>query len=206
MLDKKTVEILRSEQFINIRQDTLRVILQRNTLSAEEHDIYLAVERWAVEACKRNSMELSAVNRRQMLGDAIFLVHFPLLTVAQLSDGPATSGLLTEAELLSIFLHQNAASKPTLLFPTEQRRDVQLPMGFRLEDIVFAQGPCGSWDLAKIIGVRQSMLVVRWAADGREGSVETGNVVLATDIRINNASIMKIRGFFLYSRGFTLNV
>ncbi|XP_055351483.1 BTB/POZ domain-containing protein 1-like isoform X2 [Paramacrobiotus metropolitanus] len=98
VLDEKTEEVLRSEHFISISQDTLRTILQRDTLSAGENDIYLAAERWAVEACKRNNMEPSAANRRQMLGDALFLVRFPLLTAAQLADAPAASGLLTEAE------------------------------------------------------------------------------------------------------------
>ncbi|XP_055351477.1 BTB/POZ domain-containing protein 6-A-like [Paramacrobiotus metropolitanus] len=94
LLDEKAEEILRSEHFTNIRQDTLRTILQRNTLSADEGVIFLAMESWSVEACKRNNMEPSAVNRRQMLGDAfpLALGRFPKL--AELPDGPEPIGVL----------------------------------------------------------------------------------------------------------------
>ncbi|XP_055351421.1 BTB/POZ domain-containing protein 6-A-like [Paramacrobiotus metropolitanus] len=197
LLDEKTEEILRSDEFTGIPRDTLRSILQRSTLSAEEHDIYLAVERWATEACKQNDLEPSAVNRRQMLGDALFLVRFPLLTAAQLANGPGTNGLLTDSELLSIFLYQHSATKPPLPFPTEQRRSVLLAKGYRMDDAVFVRVVGADWLLAKIIGVRQSLLVIRWAGDGREESVEPGDVVLAADMRIDDGSMAGV----VYSPG-----
>ncbi|XP_055351472.1 BTB/POZ domain-containing protein 6-A-like isoform X2 [Paramacrobiotus metropolitanus] len=184
LLDEKTEEILRSDHFTCIRQDTLRTILQRDTLSAGEQDIYSAIERWATEACKRNNMEPSAANRRQMLGEALFLVRFPLLTAAQLSDGPATGGLLSETELLSIFLYQNAALKPTLPFPTEQRHTVPMPTGFQLGDAVFVPGPADHWQLAKIVGNRQSKLVIRREDNRREEIVETERVALAANVEL----------------------
>ncbi|XP_055347897.1 BTB/POZ domain-containing protein 6-like [Paramacrobiotus metropolitanus] len=109
LVERRCDVIVQTEQFTAITQDTLKMILQRNALCADEHAIYLAVERWAVEACKRENRELSAANRRGMLGDALFLVRFPLLNATQLANGPGKSGLLLESELLSLFLYQNGA-------------------------------------------------------------------------------------------------
>ncbi|XP_055351448.1 BTB/POZ domain-containing protein 6-B-like isoform X2 [Paramacrobiotus metropolitanus] len=106
LLDEKTEEVLRSEHFISIRQDTLRTILQRSTLSAKKIVIFLAVESWSAEACKRNNMVPSAVNRRQMLGDAfpLALGRFPKL--AKLPDGPGPirvgDGLMTIWDFITV--------------------------------------------------------------------------------------------------------
>ncbi|XP_055347883.1 BTB/POZ domain-containing protein 3-like isoform X2 [Paramacrobiotus metropolitanus] len=44
LVDLQSDVILNSEQFTTIAQDTLKMILQRGTISAEEYAIYLAVE------------------------------------------------------------------------------------------------------------------------------------------------------------------
>ncbi|XP_055351423.1 BTB/POZ domain-containing protein 6-B-like isoform X2 [Paramacrobiotus metropolitanus] len=206
LLDAKTDDILRSEHFPGIRKDTLRTLLQRSTLSAGEQDIYLAVERWATEGCKRNNKEPSAANRRQMLGDTLFLVRFPLLTAAQLADGPATNGLLTDSELRSIFMYQNAAVKPAVPFPTEERCSLSMSMGFDRNAAVFARGSHGIWELAKVIERRQSGVAIRWDRDGRDDCVKPDRVVLASDIQITHQAITNAGGLLIYYPGLALRV
>ncbi|XP_055356310.1 BTB/POZ domain-containing protein 6-B-like [Paramacrobiotus metropolitanus] len=89
LLDEESLAILQSPTFTAISKDLLEIILERETLSAEEYDIYLAVEEWDHEACQREGMDTSADNRRQMLGSALYMLRFPLLTSGQLADGPA---------------------------------------------------------------------------------------------------------------------
>ncbi|XP_055353001.1 BTB/POZ domain-containing protein 6-like [Paramacrobiotus metropolitanus] len=122
LVDTKTAAVLWSKEFTKISRSMLHTILQRSELSAEENVIYLAVERWAAAACARSFMDASGANRRKVLGDALFLVRFPLLGNAQLADGPGKSGLLTEAEMLNLFMYRNAAVKPHTPFPTAHRR------------------------------------------------------------------------------------
>ncbi|XP_055347876.1 BTB/POZ domain-containing protein 6-like isoform X2 [Paramacrobiotus metropolitanus] len=88
LVEMETDLILRSESFTTITHDILKMILQRRVLSAEENVVYMAVDRWAVEACKRNGLEPSGGNCRQVLSDALFLVRFPLLSGPQLATGP----------------------------------------------------------------------------------------------------------------------
>ncbi|XP_055347910.1 BTB/POZ domain-containing protein 2-like [Paramacrobiotus metropolitanus] len=137
-VDASTTAILQSKQFLAIRQDTLVMLLQRNSLSAEENTIYTAVEKytgftWSAEACRKNNLEPSDDNRRQMLGAALFLVRFPLLTDSELVNGPAKSGLLLDSELLAIYKYKNAVTKPPLVFPADYRTGCGFA-GFRFKE------------------------------------------------------------------------
>ncbi|XP_055355073.1 BTB/POZ domain-containing protein 1-like [Paramacrobiotus metropolitanus] len=121
IVDTFSNEILRSKQFSSIGHDSLQMILQRASLSAKENIVYTAVNRWALQNCEERNLEPSAANRREVLGAALFLVRFPLLTDAQLAAGPIQSGLLLPTELRDIFLHKHAPEKLTLPFSTEPR-------------------------------------------------------------------------------------
>ncbi|XP_055348147.1 BTB/POZ domain-containing protein 6-B-like [Paramacrobiotus metropolitanus] len=190
-VDTKSSAVLLSDHFTAISPVTLRMILQRSTLTAEENAVYLAVERWAVVACARNGLESSAVNRRQMLGDALFLVRFPLLTSKQLADGPGQSGLLNEAEIGSIFMHQNASLKPTALaFPTERRTgssSAPAPghvSGFQPDELVFAQTGRGHWWFpAKVFASDGMHVALKWCRTGAQDyTIKSNEVVRAADI------------------------
>ncbi|XP_055351460.1 BTB/POZ domain-containing protein 6-B-like [Paramacrobiotus metropolitanus] len=191
LLDEETEKILQSEHFKRI---PLRTLLQRDTI-------------WVAEACKGNNMEPSAANRRQMLVDALFLVRFPLLTAEQLADGPTTRSADGCRELLNIFVYHNAAVKPELPFPTEQRNTVPMAMGLNRNEAVFARwGSRGIWELAKIIERRQSVVDIRWARDGRKDSVCVKRVVLVSDIQLTNQSITNAANFSTYYPGAVLRV
>ncbi|XP_055348238.1 BTB/POZ domain-containing protein 6-A-like [Paramacrobiotus metropolitanus] len=217
LLDKESSAVLKSKEFTAISQGTLQVILQRNTLSVVEHAIYLAVERWATEACRRNDLEPSAVHRRQMLGDALYLVRFPLLSGAELADGPAKSGLLTESELLNIFLYQNAAVKPSLPFPTECRENQNglVSTDFQVGDEVFVKrvisrtcygngeilSTAYGWKSAVITGMRQSKLAFTWRKSGREGIAAPKDVIRVEDVTISDESLQENKRFKGYKPG-----
>ncbi|XP_055350935.1 BTB/POZ domain-containing protein 6-B-like [Paramacrobiotus metropolitanus] len=134
LLDKHCDILMQSEQFSAIGHDTLEMILQRNTLSAGENRMYTAVEkccRWATDNCLRENLEPSQANRRRLLGNALFLVRMPLLTDAELANGPVKSRLLLDSELLDIYQFKHSDSKPQLPFPTEPRQGRSLiPSGY----------------------------------------------------------------------------
>ncbi|XP_055331153.1 BTB/POZ domain-containing protein 1-like isoform X2 [Paramacrobiotus metropolitanus] len=122
LIDESREHVWQSDYFSAIRQETLLMILQRETLAAEEQIIYSSVEKWAVNACIQNSRDASAVNRRAMLGPALYLVRFPLLTNEQLMAGPAKTGLLLQSELWDIFRYKHDTVKPPIPFIGEPRQ------------------------------------------------------------------------------------
>ncbi|XP_055335897.1 BTB/POZ domain-containing protein 6-B-like [Paramacrobiotus metropolitanus] len=112
LVDVKSYEIFQSQQFTAISPEALQMILQRSTLIVNEFVLYLATEKWAAATCARNNMDPSGANLRRMLGDAVFLIRFPLLTRTQLAGGPALRGLLSESEISSIIMYHREAVPP----------------------------------------------------------------------------------------------
>ncbi|XP_055331639.1 BTB/POZ domain-containing protein 3-like [Paramacrobiotus metropolitanus] len=121
VVDEDCKNVVQSLQFSLIRRDILEMILKRSTLHADENTIYTAVEKWSVEACVRDGLEPSPTNRRCVLGPALFLVRFPLMTDPQLATGPVKSGLLLDSKLRDIYQFHHSDTKPRLCFPTKFR-------------------------------------------------------------------------------------
>ena len=55
-------------------------------------------------------------NKRSVLGRGLYQVRFPLMTVEEFAQGPAQSGILTDRETVSLFLHFTVNPKPPVGF------------------------------------------------------------------------------------------
>ncbi|XP_055330173.1 BTB/POZ domain-containing protein 1-like [Paramacrobiotus metropolitanus] len=204
LVDQHGMVILQSDPFNDITQETLQRILERSTLLAEEHMIYLAVERWATAACARNAVDASAANRRQMLGDALFHVRFPLLSNTKLADGPGKSGLLTEAELLSLFMFKNATVKPALAFPTERRitsEEQKEWLMYHTGEAVFvhAPGKMGPWwQPARVTACHPHHVTFTWCKNGETDTATADQVIRAKDF-LQDGPLVYVRSLKAYA-------
>ncbi|XP_055350026.1 BTB/POZ domain-containing protein 6-like [Paramacrobiotus metropolitanus] len=125
LIDESRESVWESEQFDAIALDALALILQRDTLTASEDIICSSVDRWAVNMCTLKNVDTSAANRREVLGQTLFLIRFPLMTMSQLLNGPVKSGLLLQSEGRGIYQYKYATIEPQLPFPTEPRQMVR---------------------------------------------------------------------------------
>ena len=66
------------EAFLDITHEMLSSVLQRDTLSAREVDIFKAVDQWAEHQCKKTQREVTGDEKRKDIGEAINLIRFPL--------------------------------------------------------------------------------------------------------------------------------
>eukprot|EP00112_Aurelia_sp_Birch-Aquarium-sp1_P007955 Seg1869.4 transcript_id=Seg1869.4/GoldUCD/mRNA.D3Y31 product="BTB/POZ domain-containing protein 6" protein_id=Seg1869.4/GoldUCD/D3Y31 len=121
IIDCRTTQVLDSCSFTDISRDLLKSVLARDTLWAEEIDIFKAVLRWAEKECKRSNLEITPVNLRAVVADCLHLIRFPTMTEREFADHVARSGLLTAQEALDIFLYFTSTNKPLLLFPAISR-------------------------------------------------------------------------------------
>ncbi|XP_055357307.1 BTB/POZ domain-containing protein 3-like [Paramacrobiotus metropolitanus] len=149
LIDRSKESVWQSTRFSDIGLETLEIVLKRETLDVDEATIYSSVEKWAASAFNKRTLEASAINRREMLGPAVYLVRFPVLTDAQLMNGPAQdftiafrsgnekkTGLLLQPELWDIFRYKHADIKPELPFCAEPRRnDLRGVVHFTVPDI-----------------------------------------------------------------------
>lgn len=72
--------------FTEIDLDTLCVVLKRNTLRIREAPLFLAVLRWSVEECRRQTLTVNAENQRTVLGRALYMIRFPLMTIDEFAQ------------------------------------------------------------------------------------------------------------------------
>ncbi|XP_055351461.1 BTB/POZ domain-containing protein 1-like [Paramacrobiotus metropolitanus] len=121
LIDESPKSVWQPVRFSATGHDALSAILNRDTLTANEDTICAAVDKWATNMCTQKNLDPSSTNRREVLGQALFQIRFPLLTDMQLLDGPVKSGLLLQSELLDIYHYKHATIKPQLPFSTKPR-------------------------------------------------------------------------------------
>ncbi|XP_043199941.1 BTB/POZ domain-containing protein 2-like [Amphibalanus amphitrite] len=120
-IDKSTAVALVADGFVDIDRDTLCAVLERNMLRIRESRLFAAVLRWAEAACRRHELPPTPENLRSQLGDALYLVRFPLMSVEEFAAGPAQSGVLTDREVVQLFLYFTVNPKPRVSFSETQR-------------------------------------------------------------------------------------
>ncbi|XP_013889536.1 BTB/POZ domain-containing protein 2 [Austrofundulus limnaeus] len=115
-IDKNTGDALAAEGFTDIDLDTLVAVLERDTLGVREVRLFGAAVRWAEAEARRQQLQPTPENMRKALGKALTLIRFPLMTIEEFAAGPAQSNILTDREVVSLFLHFTVNPKPRVDF------------------------------------------------------------------------------------------
>ncbi|NXP72439.1 BTBD2 protein, partial [Ramphastos sulfuratus] len=68
--------------------DTLVAVLERDTLGIREVRLFNAVVRWSEAECQRQQLQVVPENKRKVLGKALSLIRFPLMTIEEFAAGP----------------------------------------------------------------------------------------------------------------------
>ncbi|XP_066210871.1 BTB/POZ domain-containing protein 1 isoform X1 [Saccopteryx leptura] len=111
-IDKSTMDAISAEGFTDIDIDTLCAVLERDTLSIRESRLFAAIVRWAEAECQRQQLPMTFGNKQKVLGKALSLIRFPLMTIEEFAAGPAQSGILSDREVVNLFLHFTVNPKP----------------------------------------------------------------------------------------------
>ncbi|RWS28897.1 BTB/POZ domain-containing protein 2-like protein, partial [Leptotrombidium deliense] len=93
----------------------------RDTLRIREVVLFNAVVRWAEAYCLRHNKPNNAENQRKVLDRALYLIRIPLMTVEEFACDVAQSGILTDREVVNLFLYFIVNPKPSVQFPDSPR-------------------------------------------------------------------------------------
>ncbi|KAK3092251.1 hypothetical protein FSP39_000340 [Pinctada imbricata] len=121
VIDAQAEEALRSDGFTDIDINTLKTVLSRETLNAKEVSVFNAACRWAEAECARNELDPTPENKRKVLGEALYLIRIPTMSLDEYANGPSQSGILTLQETNDVFLYYLARNKPDLRFLKKAR-------------------------------------------------------------------------------------
>ena len=96
-VDRTSEEAMKSEAFLDVSHDLLKDVLRRDSLTSDEVEIPMAVDRWVEHQCSKTEPKTTDEQKRRILGDAIRLVRFPLMTEKEFAEITPTTNLLTHS-------------------------------------------------------------------------------------------------------------
>ena len=114
----KVVSALKSPDFLSTHPETLLDLLQINNrkkykcgIVAADTELFKACDRWSDAECLRLEVEPSGENKRMVLGDGLFHIHFPDILPADIASIVSPSGFLTREELIDLLELANGADR-----------------------------------------------------------------------------------------------
>uniref|UniRef100_A0A1B6EA09 BTB domain-containing protein n=1 Tax=Clastoptera arizonana TaxID=38151 RepID=A0A1B6EA09_9HEMI len=137
VIDAQAEMALHSEGFVDIDLNTLESVLGRETLNCKETHLFEAALSWASAECIRKELESTAQNKRQVLGNALYLVRIPTMSLDEFANSAAQLGILTQQETIDIFLHFTARNKPHLSYPIKARTGLKPQICHRFQSCAY---------------------------------------------------------------------
>ncbi|KAH7713674.1 BTB/POZ domain containing protein [Aphelenchoides avenae] len=111
--------LLQSEEFLQLRKDTVHALVRRG-LEVEETFLYDKAVAWAKTECARNQLPVDGETLRNALEGIVEHIRFPTMTAEDFARGPAAEAVLTAEEKVHVF-SWFAAAIPQTIFPDTPR-------------------------------------------------------------------------------------
>lgn len=102
-VDMHAGTILESPEFLELNHGVLCDLLRRD-LYVDELTVYHHALAWAQAECARQQVPFES-NAREVLGNALKLIRFPLMSIEEFASGPAESNLLSVQASFIFGLH-----------------------------------------------------------------------------------------------------
>ena len=130
-ISEKTKECINSETFCNIGSNTLNTLLKRDTLDITEVELFNAVLRWVDSECARQGIDIEEdkAARRRVLGDSVYEIRFLEMSLEDFAQYVSTTGILTDAEIVSIFQKFSKLDVAALKWK-QGKRQARVVLGF----------------------------------------------------------------------------
>jgi BTB/POZ domain-containing protein 1/2 len=108
--------VLSSEDFSEISHQALHKVLQLNLKITKELEVFEAAMKWAEHKCQALNQPTEGHNQRKVLGDCIYLIRFPTMSLDEFTEVVAPTQVLSESEGYQLMLYISAKNgKATLL-------------------------------------------------------------------------------------------
>ena len=136
-IDKQTEEAVKSDGFGEIERCLLEAVVERDTLTVKEVNLFKAVNLWATKECERQGLKADGEVKRRILGESIIKgIRYPVMNEAEFASVVVNSKILTPDEIITFFKYYSSPLNSSLEFLKVQRS------GFRDDNI----HSCGRFD------------------------------------------------------------
>jgi len=131
-LSENSDALLESDSFLNMKRETLKVLLKQDLFGVEEFPLFKAVQNWGAAEAKRQGHD----NVKKALGDVLNLIRFPVFTTSEVAS-IASSGFVDQSEMVSLFSYssmtdESAKKKVKMPWDTKPREGAAFMKGSKI--------------------------------------------------------------------------
>jgi len=121
-IEDNTEPVVSTPGWDGLSEEKLIAILQSDELTIDENDLFQACLRWALSECKRRKLDTTTEHRNLVLKNVLPHIRFPTMSMDQIATVVTGSGVLNNAQLLSLytFKGQGDGKKRTEFNTTER--------------------------------------------------------------------------------------
>ena len=143
VVDSRTREVIKSQNFCDIDGSLLGDFLKRDSLRITEVELFRAVFEWTESKCKEREMEVTEKNRRSVIGDAIYHLRFLAMSQDEFLQEVIPTRLLNSEDALSILQKFLGHDPDSLKWPITKKRSDYLRLA--RFDAKYARAPSTIW-------------------------------------------------------------
>ncbi|XP_045172403.2 BTB/POZ domain-containing protein 6-B-like [Mercenaria mercenaria] len=115
-------DVFLSTSFLDLSHNTLVSLLKSDKLSEDEENIFSACVKWARNKCKLDNKDPSAETLRETLGDALYNIRFPVMSVEKFATIVTPSEILTSTDQIMLYQYfATNGSSPLNKFTSRKR-------------------------------------------------------------------------------------
>ena len=147
-IEEEAPSVLSSDEFTTLSNEALNEVLQVNLWISNEMEVFNASIKWAANRCQQLERTIDGANMREVLGNNLFLIRFPTMTIDDINNTIIPQDILTDQEGLQILRYLTDKSKPeNLPFPIEPRFDrtpraLLIPAPYRHGEAIMFKNSC----------------------------------------------------------------
>ncbi|KAK3106667.1 hypothetical protein FSP39_024838 [Pinctada imbricata] len=138
---------IRSPGFTTLGKETLKLITESDSLVIKEEVLYEQVMKWCDAECRRQQMEITWENKRNLLGEVLFNIRFPLMDSKFFAKEISEIELLTDKEKVAI-MHYHLLETPSKcsVFNHKERSSEKMQKVIRFSTLGSGWGYSGQVD------------------------------------------------------------
>ena len=122
VIDRRTKAAVKSDGFATIERSLLEAVVLRDTLSAEEVDLFKAVDLWAEKQCQKQGLSADGESKRKILGERIIKsIRFPVMKQEEFAAVVIDTKILTPDEISTFFKFFSSTLTSSVEFPETRR-------------------------------------------------------------------------------------
>ena len=95
--------LVTTQQFLELKQPALKVILKQDILNINEIDLFKVVDKWCSYHVGLKKAVGEAWKKREVLGDALYHIRFPLIEIEDFAIYCRPSGILRSKEIIDLY-------------------------------------------------------------------------------------------------------